>query len=62
MVLFSVLDLLTVCLQPESVCITPAGFEPIITTVKEWCPSQLDEGAKCADFNSAAPESKKGGY
>ena len=44
------LDLLTVCLQPESVRITPAGFEPIITTVKEWCPSQLDEGVKCADL------------
>lgn len=49
MTLFSILDLLTTCLQPESVRATPAGFESIIATVKEWCPGQLDEGVKCAD-------------
>ena len=50
MFLFSMLDLLTVCLQPESVRTTPVGFEPIIATMKEWCPNQLDEGVKCADL------------
>gem|GEM_PF-3311942 len=43
--LLNVSQMLCQLSYPPSGRMTPTGFEPVIFTLKEWCPRPLDDGA-----------------